>query len=56
MGRSTSTIVAARWVLTAVILLCLSVFHRAPAQESDKKGSSKEARQNSLAISRLNVL
>src|SRR4030095_4719146 len=40
MGRSTSRIVAARWVLGAVILLCLSVFYRAPAQESGQKGSS----------------
>ena len=40
MGRSTSTIVAARWVLAMVMLLCVSVFHRAPAQESGQKGSS----------------
>ena len=40
MGRSTSTIVAARWVLAVGILLCLSVFYRAPAQESGQKGAS----------------
>ena len=40
MGRRTSAIVAARWVLAGVILLCLSVFYRAPAQESGQKGSS----------------
>ena len=39
MGRSTSMI-AARWVLTVVMLLCVGVFHRAPAQESGQKGSS----------------
>jgi cytochrome c peroxidase len=40
MGRSTSTIVAARWVLTAVMLICVGVCTRAHAQESGKKGSS----------------
>jgi cytochrome c peroxidase len=40
MGRSTSTIVAARWVLTAVMLICVGVCPRAHAQESGKKGSS----------------
>src|SRR5947207_105895 len=40
MGRRTSTIVTARWVLTALLLLCGSVLHRAPAQEVGQKGSS----------------
>ena len=40
MGRSTSTIGAARWVLTAVLLICLGVGASADAQESGKKGSS----------------
>src|SRR5215471_4167931 len=40
MGHRTSTMVAARWILTAVLLLCMSLWHRAPAQEAGQKGSS----------------
>src|SRR4029434_5914357 len=40
MRHSTSTIVAARWLLAAVLLLGVSVFQRAPAQDAGPKGSS----------------
>jgi cytochrome c peroxidase len=40
MERRTSTLVAARWVLTVGLLLCVSVWHHAPAQEAGQKGSS----------------
>ena len=40
MRHSTSTSVAARWLLAAVLLLGVSVFQRAPAQDAGPKGSS----------------
>ena len=40
MRHSTSTSVAARWLLAAVLLLGVSVFQRAPAQDAGQKGSS----------------